>query len=754
MTDRSLPARSIPARPDLDQLKRQAKELLKAYREGDASARQRWSADPSFAQDVARARLRDAQRVLACEYGFASWDALSDHVRRKTGDASGGAPPRARRGLVYEDTISPDDLALRGPLTHEIVRRLADQQVTGVKLDASTPADSLIHLADLPTLRRVDLSGRDDLVDRDLAFLASMPWLTAVSLGNCRAIGDAGVAYLRQHDALEEINLQWTATGDEALRLLAGKPRLHRVSVGGEVTDAGAALLREYPALRAPGAPDAFLAVSSSSTLTDRALAALGDLAGVVALDVHCSIFGSRQYTVAGVAHLPRMASLEELNFLGVLTNDAVLREIARIPRLRRLSCQEMIAGDEGFVALGRCATLEWIWGRMCPRIGDRGFAALGHLSALRTLALGGQNVRDEAMAAIVDLPALEELQPILFGDAAFAFIAKMPRLVKLTNMYNRDTTDAATAHLRGHPRLAHYGAHGTQITDASLDVIADLPAIETVDVENCDRITDAGLVLLSRAPRLRRVSVGSCLDVSGAWTTSLPRIETAFDPANRGYVERYRFWTLLDYPDMPVPAAWEPPATSVSADLPSARLLARGMALDCRAAPREDGLHVSVEAGGRWVHRSGWMTREAVAAPVRLDLVVRPIDELRLYVAGGQIVFDAHGTPQTGVPWPNPWNPRSGQTQNPRSEETQETRSGEAHPRVDADSDADVAPQDGWTRVTLEIESHECRLFIDGVRRHTWPGEVIVPRQRLAIGPRRSSVTLRALNVEPLRRA
>jgi hypothetical protein len=35
--------------------------------------------------------------------------------------------------------------------------------------------------------------------------------------------------------------------------------------------------------------------------------------------------------------------------------------------------------------------------------------------------------------------------------------------------MYNRSTTDAATGHLKGHPRLAQYSAFGTQITDESL---------------------------------------------------------------------------------------------------------------------------------------------------------------------------------------------------------------------------------------------------------------------------------------------
>ncbi len=56
-------AKQLPPRPNLDQLKRQAKELLQA---GKATA------------------LHDAQTMIAREYGFRSWNALRDHVEALT----------------------------------------------------------------------------------------------------------------------------------------------------------------------------------------------------------------------------------------------------------------------------------------------------------------------------------------------------------------------------------------------------------------------------------------------------------------------------------------------------------------------------------------------------------------------------------------------------------------------------------------------------------------------------------------------
>ncbi len=60
--------RSLPPRPHLDQLKRQAKELLRRQ--------------PEFG------RLRDAQRAIAEDYGFTSWDTLRSHVEAINGVAS------------------------------------------------------------------------------------------------------------------------------------------------------------------------------------------------------------------------------------------------------------------------------------------------------------------------------------------------------------------------------------------------------------------------------------------------------------------------------------------------------------------------------------------------------------------------------------------------------------------------------------------------------------------------------------------
>src|SRR5262249_38974481 len=83
-------ARQLPERPNLEQLKRQAKDLLRAVRANDTAALRRFRILPAFAHtsDVDLARrglaLHDAQSVIAREHGFDSWKALHERVEELT----------------------------------------------------------------------------------------------------------------------------------------------------------------------------------------------------------------------------------------------------------------------------------------------------------------------------------------------------------------------------------------------------------------------------------------------------------------------------------------------------------------------------------------------------------------------------------------------------------------------------------------------------------------------------------------------
>lgn len=103
-------SRTLPPRPDFTQLKHQAKDLLHAHERKDASAcpvlrrlRRFASADDAgiLAQPLA---LHEAQYALAMEYGFASWNAMKQHM-----EAAAGTSPvpmlRRENGRVWIEDL-------------------------------------------------------------------------------------------------------------------------------------------------------------------------------------------------------------------------------------------------------------------------------------------------------------------------------------------------------------------------------------------------------------------------------------------------------------------------------------------------------------------------------------------------------------------------------------------------------------------------------------------------------------------------
>jgi hypothetical protein len=68
-------SRALPTHPNLEHLKKQAKDRLPELRQQDPGA-----------------KLADAQHAVAREYGFLNWPALKTHVEAHSGPSSNAAP--------------------------------------------------------------------------------------------------------------------------------------------------------------------------------------------------------------------------------------------------------------------------------------------------------------------------------------------------------------------------------------------------------------------------------------------------------------------------------------------------------------------------------------------------------------------------------------------------------------------------------------------------------------------------------------
>ena len=82
-------AKELPARPNVDQYKKQAKELLKSCKAGDPEAIQRFKAHhlrfiklPDSEIAHVKIALAEAHLVIAREHGFESWPKFTKHIER------------------------------------------------------------------------------------------------------------------------------------------------------------------------------------------------------------------------------------------------------------------------------------------------------------------------------------------------------------------------------------------------------------------------------------------------------------------------------------------------------------------------------------------------------------------------------------------------------------------------------------------------------------------------------------------------
>jgi hypothetical protein len=424
---------------------------------------------PNAPGDDVAITLDDARDLVARERGFEGWDALR---------ASVAAMPAG----------APHVMTVAEAKARRLREALADETVT-----------------------ELDFSGVREIADDALRELGRLRHLQRLNLAGT-SITDAGVGHLRTCEALHEVDLSWTRTGDDAIRALAGKPDLRTFRSGLQVTDTGLTLFRDWPAfatwqggaetmgLTSYDAGPTYLMLRGA--ITDRGLRQLAGLDGLFALNIDDAAL---PITAAGIAAL---AALPRLGWLAVDARDDWMPHIAALPRLRFLGAQDTIAGDDGFAALGRSRSIEYIWGRRCHNLRRRGFLALSDMPALRALSVSCLNVDDEGLAALPRFPALRELMPMDVPDAGYRHIGRCADLESLVLMYCRDTTDAATEHITGLSKLTSYFNSYTTITDRTPQLLSTMDALERITFDTCHGLTDAGVAALARLPRLREVSV------------------------------------------------------------------------------------------------------------------------------------------------------------------------------------------------------------------------------------------------------
>jgi hypothetical protein len=200
-----MPVRNLPVRPDLEQLQRQAKELLRDIRRGDAGAIAELREHHTAPTDPSAAKLADAQLVLARSYRASSWTRLvhgvrlADAIWRDDADTVRTLVTR-NPALVHEHVLVRPDSNWGPPMTYaanlgrdRIIRLLHER---GAR-DLETAAGRAALQGETGTLHMIyDLAGRPPIDDGALAgpaYTLSVEGTAALLALGARVVGPAGV---------------------------------------------------------------------------------------------------------------------------------------------------------------------------------------------------------------------------------------------------------------------------------------------------------------------------------------------------------------------------------------------------------------------------------------------------------------------------------------------------------------------------------------------------------------------------------
>ena len=182
--------RHFPVRPNLEQLKHQAKDLLRAIRQGDAEAVAALRKHHSKQIDPVVAKLAHSQFVLARSYGLANWARLVTACRMT--DAIWHGDVEAVRKLVVKN---PE-------LLHEAARGVADSNWgPPMSYAANVGQDAIIQMlaemgaADMQhAFDRACLQGQLDTARKLFGMGARVT--PGCVMGPCETLNDAGLALL------------------------------------------------------------------------------------------------------------------------------------------------------------------------------------------------------------------------------------------------------------------------------------------------------------------------------------------------------------------------------------------------------------------------------------------------------------------------------------------------------------------------------------------------------------------------------
>ncbi len=216
---------------------------------------------------------------------------------------------------------------------------------------------------------------------------------------------------------------------------------------------------------------------------------------GAVVGDLQQSRRGLRSYPINGDHNLqfvPQLASIQFLDARGQSVTDAGLCHLQNVTSLQRLNLSSSAITDDGMDSLVHLEQLE-ILILTGTVVTDAGVSVISQLPKLRTLNLSGTHVTSAVLQELHSLPDLRNLMlddTIVGGQPPESL--SLPRLESLS-LARTNVGDEWVPLIVQLQRLKEIDFNGTQLTDAGLLQLAELPNLQLLILGTNEGITEEG---------------------------------------------------------------------------------------------------------------------------------------------------------------------------------------------------------------------------------------------------------------------
>lgn len=374
----------------------------------------------------------------------------TDSVNKPTASAADVKAARARiDALGSRSQYTPKD----GDWLTEIV----------IQDGSNLNADDLVLFGKLTDLKKLQIFNCRALNDEMAATLSGLQGLTSLAVTNS-VINDATVEMIvKSFPNLTELDLSSnTNMTNGVVKIVSELGNLQRLTLlQNQVNDIGAQRLSKLQELRS--------------------LDLRGNMeAGDMALDV--------------VADLPKLAAFKHRS---TAVTDSGMEYLARNQALESLLVQDFAITDQSGPHLAKLGKLSQLEIFRCQGFGSDGVLALKGMGLTRLTLRDLPNTDDRGMEVFDDLPKLKRLylhELTSVGDAGLKHLEALKSLELLDIWTVPQMTDATIDVISTLPNLKELSIRATGVTDAGIDKLLSMSALQSLTLKENGSITAEGL--------------------------------------------------------------------------------------------------------------------------------------------------------------------------------------------------------------------------------------------------------------------